>query len=408
MAGVVAMDRRNPWSADYIALARTDAMGSSLKLTSLPEAARGAFGFALEADGTVWFARACKDAIYRRLPSGKLTRFQLRGVGCSESAEGNSGMIVGPDGAAWLVNLAQKRAARVDANGRVREWRVAVPEEMNLWGRSTQLAADPRGGLAFADAAQPGEPQISGRVTATGKVRLSETAGTPAFGSDGTLWETTTRGLRRTAPDGRTTDITVPGAPDVFAVALARDGAPWFLGGTLWSGPSLPSEYLSLVAGGVPPGTESEVPAAAIAAIPAHSSQGNGIALGGDGAIWTSLWNTAGDQGRMVTRIVPSEIAAARKPVGSVRRVLARTGRTVVLQLACDAERGRFCLGKVRLVGATSPTPYVVEGQSAAAVRMTLGPRAARTLRRGRAVRTTAIVRSEGAGETRRALTLRR
>lgn len=411
---VASMERNYPPVAGYVALARANAAGTVVRLTPLPAAARRAEGFAIEGDGTVWFARGCADAIYRWLPNRKLTRFQLRRVGCvNDSSESRSALSVGVDGSAWFVNLEQRRIARVDARGRVREWRVPLSRDPD--GQPLRLAADPRGGLAFSDEGYWGtRGVVAGRVTSAGTLLMWEETGVPAFGADGTLWQTTSRGLARTGRDGDRWDVALPGAPETatsqtFALALARDGTPWFLAGSYESPPSRDGYYEQLSFGSVPFGIDgaAELPADAVSGLATHREERIGdLVLGGDGAFWSYL--TTGERQGQLVRLLPPGVGDPRRPMASARRVLARDGRTVVLQLSCDADRGRLCHGTVRLAKAAARTPFVVEGQSRAAVRLTLEKRASDALRRRGALRTTAIVRGDGAGETRRALRLRR
>ncbi len=235
---------------------------------------------------------------------------------------------------------------------------------------------------------------------------MQRRSGALAFGPDGTLWLGGSS-LTAVAQDGPATVRPLAGGRDATALAIARDGAPWYLDGLLRWPPST-DPYLGEVGFGT----------LADDALAGWTLTGPGggpvsqavepairLVLGGDGALWTRT--DRGWRSSTIVRIAPQGLGPARAPVARLTRTLARAGRVLTLQVSCAAERGRFCRGTVRLRGAAAPVAYVAPGQSGAAVRLTLSGKAAKTLKRGRAVRATVQVTSRGAAATARALVVR-
>jgi hypothetical protein len=279
------------------------------------------------------------------------------------------------DGALWLVNLCQRWIARVAVDGTVRQWRprhavCLASDYFDTYVVDVTVTADRAGGIAYESA----DGRIRGQVSAGGKLVESLPAPSPVE-----------------LPDGRTTVTTLAG----------RDGGRWGIGGvshTDYSGKVPNTTYtqpmVRFVAGD---GSEQLLPLDAevgAAATPRLEL------IGPDGALWAQY-------GERLLRITPAGLAAERVPTARAERVSGSRGRALWLELSCDAEVARWCRGSVRLRGAAAPTRFVIAGQRHGAVRLTLGARAVRALSRGRALRSTAVVRSDDAPATTRALVLR-
>jgi len=384
-------------------LFRVDAGGRRVSMRTLPRSASAADAFALTSDGTVWYVDLCGDALYRWRPGEKAARVRLQPAQCS-GAETASTLTVGPDGAVWFLNAPQGRVVRRDAAGRMRQW--AFQPGHGTYSPSV-VAADARGGaLAFSDASPTAT--TGGWVTRSGRF-VPSMLGAPAFGSDGRLWQAAEGRIVARSAGGRITSIELPGADvDPVQLAIARDGGLWFTTGRYEAPLSSASYYFDLSVATV----KGEVLASwpLDASNPGRAAQyGDAptpLTLGGDGALWTRA--TSGGGTTSIVRIVPPELNAPRKPAARVTGVLARRGRMVVVQVRCDAERGRFCRGTVRLGAAAKAVRWIAPGQSGTAVSLTLTRGAERRLRRRGALRTNAVVRPTGAGTTRKALTLRR
>jgi hypothetical protein len=400
---VVAADRPSaPWAPAPTRVALVtfrggDAFGRDRRL---PPEARTASAFAVDSDGSVWFARPCADTLFHARP-GELVRHRLRAVGCRRRQDRSAAaMAIGPDGAAWFVSLMQQRVARVDARGRVREWRIPHDPERDP-SEDVALLPDPSGGIVFAGSA---DVTATGMVDASGRlVDLGPGPAVPVLGAAGRSWWTSVTNVVGRAPDGGVSSVTELG----FSAAVARDrsGRPWYVTGV----DRRTSEHADDVVGRLGrEGSRSDArwSVTGVESVPPlHAARLPHLVLGGDGALW-ALRSTATQT--VLVRVLPADIAAPRAPRARVERVTGRRGTAVWLRLACGADAGRFCRGNVRLGGALRSAPFAIGGGQQTTVRVTLGRSAARTLRRSGRLRLVATVSSAGTSKTRRTVTLRR
>lgn len=389
----------SPWNERGQAPMRLHAGARGTRVTAirLPRSARTADAFAVAGDGTVWWADTCARALRRWRPGKPLLNVPMRIDRCRGGFRSASALAVGPDGAVWYVNANQGWVVRRDVRGGLRRWAFWPARE---WAPPSSLAVDPRGAsLAFGDL----WGHASGLVTRAGR-NVRTALGLPAFAPGGTLWSAGADALVSRRSDGKRTASPLPPDRDAIAIAIARDGRPWVMTGVFADGLSAGTYYDDVAiatTGGAPAGW----PIAAAGRRAETSDDPLPLTLGGDGALWTRVWTWGGNA---VARIVPPGLRAPRRPVARVTGVLARNGRTVVLQVRCAAERGRFCRGAVTLGGGAKAVRYVAPGQNGAAVSLTLTRRAARTLRRRGALTVGARAGSAGAGTTRTTVRLRR
>lgn len=387
------------WRGDDLTRLRIDASGRRASAVALPRGARTADAFAIAASGEVWWIDSCADSLYRWRPGMRPARVQLPPANCE--AGGSSALTVGPDGAVWLANMRQGRIVRRDARGRVRQWHVTQAGDAYL---GVAIVTDPRGGsAAFTDGSPWGES--AGLITRSGRV-VRTPVGNAAFGPGGMLWRTAAGRLVWRNARGESEALALASRVDPIAVAIGRDGTPWFTTGRYQAPPSSETWFDDIAIGTVHAGAFVSWPAIEDGGPLRQFENAPPLTLGGDGALWTrayARWNV----GRVV-RIVPPGLRTPRKPVARVTGLLARNGRTVVLQVRCAAERGRFCRGTVGLGGSAKAVRYVAPGQSGAAVSLTLTRRAAQRLRRRGALQVGAQVSSAGGGTTRATVRLRR
>jgi sugar lactone lactonase YvrE len=384
------------------ALVRVDARGKRARAVTLPRSARTADAFAVGGDGAVWYVDTCADTLYRWHAGERLGRYRMRPEICA-GTESSSALTVGPDGAVWFVNALQGRVIRRDARGRMRQWNFK-PSERG-YGK-TLVVADPRGGsVAFSD----GSPWATtgGIVTRAGRY-VASYLGAPAFGINGRVWQAGKGRVIARSAGGKVTSISLSPRVDPVDLAVARDGALWFTAGAFEAPPSSESFFTSMSIGTVTEGRLSSWPLGSDTTWGPvqYGDAPTPLTLGGDGAFWTRV--SPGMGAVEIARIAPPDLRAPRKPAARVTGVLARSGRTVVVQVRCDADRGRFCRGSVQLAGAAKAVRWIAPGQSGAAVSLTLNRGAARTVQRRGALKTTAVVRATGAGTTRSLITLRR
>lgn len=388
-----------PWIAGRPAPVRlhADARGRRVTAVRLPGSARMADAFAVAADGTVWWVDTCADALRRWRPGNPLLSVRMSPADC-EGAAGSSELALGPDGAVWYVNTAQGRVVRRDARGKLRQWSFSAARQ---WSGAPELAVDPRGGsLAFAEP----EGKTAGLVTRAG--RLARTAeGAPAFGPRGTLWRAGDRELSFRRGNGESGESPLAPEHEGLAIAIGRDGRPWLTTGIFQNALSAGTFFHAVTIATSGDGLGGWPITMADRTATQSDDPTTPLTLGGDGALWTRVgfWGETA-----IVRVTPPGLSAPRRPVARVTGVLARSGRTVVLQVRCSAERGRFCRGTVGLGGSAKAVRYVAPGQSGAAVSLTLTGRAAARLRRAGALRLGAQVRSTGAGTTRATVRLRR
>jgi hypothetical protein len=402
--------------------------GALERVDELPREAAGASGLAIGPDGTVWFARSCRDEVDRVGVDGRVVRFRLGRLGCGHAPvrrEGGAGLAVDPAGGVWLVNACQGRIARISRSGRVRTWR--MPPSACPWrdpDRSlVRIEANPRGGIFFSGvlldpSGSPTGP--TGWVTPRGRYQHFTTAGPGLCASDGTLWHQGRRGFERRAPDGtvayfprHTTASAFPGFVET------RDGALAFVRASYWTSsyddPHDPWQQLYLapqLAVLRSDGGETDVPLPDGGTDAGTYVVGATVALGPDGALWVQEGRLSLRLDRFaapLVRVLLDGVAPARAPVADVRAVLARSGRTVWIQLSCDADRGRFCVGSVAFedfaVG-LAPVRFALAGRTIGTLPLRLGGDALERLRRG-PLTTPVGVHTEGGSFTRRTVRLR-
>lgn len=394
-----------------VRLTRVGSDGRVVDAVSLPQTARRAAAFAIEADGTVWWARSCEDELYRRTPAGRTAVVGLSRFGCGgdpeRAHESGSTLALGGDGAVWLVNFCKRRIARLGPDGRLREWRPRrgtcwEPGSMDAYVDAAGVAVDPRGGIVFTT--QDG----GGRVLPGGRLAEDLPVGERGFvDDDGTYWFPSTR----VAPDGRTgTPLSLPDGRRTAAVMPARGGGAWVVGSRATFVDDYKSSYwwyddasAQLVS---PDGSTRDWALPPMLGDDRGGRQIAGALTGPDGVLWVSYYDYR--NGNRLYRVSPPDLPAARVPAARPTRITGRSGGVVSLQLVCAADVGRWCRGTARLGGAAAPARFLVAGGQRAAVRLTLGRRAADALRRRGRLSTTAIVSSDGAGSASRALVLRR
>lgn len=359
-----------------VQLLRIDRSGAVTARSSLPQPARRSTAFALAQDGTVWWERECQNELYRRLPDGSTRLFRLKRLRvCSAGAPT---VVVGVDGSAWMVQTCRRRIVRVTPDGRAREWRTRLRDcQQNELYDPIAPTVTPRadGGIAFASSAFRG--------TVDGRGRLREQA---------------TRSADRPDPGYRDSSVAGRGGSVWTVRTTATYDYGNRYGGYIYSQPKV----LLRAADG--DGGELALapllgPAFEISYAPARGL------LGPDGALWVGFGGERPGNG--VVRVVPAALPEAAAPTATLVAATGRERRGQTVELACAADLGRWCRGTVALTGAAAASPFVVAGGQRAALRLTLGDRAARRLARGRAVRTTARVAADGAETTTAALTLR-
>lgn len=362
-----------------VLLMRIGPDGTVRTAASLPQPSRRASAFAIEPDGGLWWARSCRDELYHRAADGavRIVRLPRSSCGGDQRREGAARLQLAADGALWLVNLCQRRIVRVAVEGRVTQWRprnnVCLDRGyFDDYPTPLTLTADASGGIAYASGRVGDSERVGGRVSLRdGLVEQPPAAAAPL-------------------PDGRS----------VLAEVDGRDGGRWSIGAVVHTDYTGKVPYDTydrpLVRFTSRDGAEQLWPLDGVVDSAAPSAQLSGP----DGALWAQF-------GSQVLRFAPSGLAPQREPSVRALRLVARSGRSVWVALACDADPERWCTGSVRLGGAAGPVRFVIAGQSGAAVRLTLGDRAARKLRRGRAVPVTALVAPDGAAATATALTLR-
>jgi hypothetical protein len=376
-------------------------------------------GFALDADGTVWIAQACDDRLLRRSPDGVVRRYALPRRGCGRQPNDDAtGVAVGADGAVWVVNMCAGRVVRRDPSGRMRQW-LLRGVSCSYWGTETTYTGratvipDPRGGIAWTTtyrSAYKRQGAFGGRVLPDGRALAKTPTGWDGFfDAGGGYWFVD----QRVAPDGTTaTDLGLPDGRLASALAPARGGGAWLVGARTTYVSEYKQSYwwyddpvASLIR---PDGSAQTWPLPALNGSPTTYASLTGALLAGDGSLWVGY--AAGDRngGNRTYRITPPGLPAATAATAVVTRISGRAGRSLTVQLRCEADASRWCRGTVRLAGVAKPVPYLVAGQQRAGVRLTLGDRAAARLRRGWIVRTRAVTTAEGAAGATTDLVLRR
>jgi streptogramin lyase len=165
------------------------------------------------------------------------TEFALPQLSEKDCASGPQGITVGPDGALWFTDNADK-IGRITTQGRVTEFAlptfVSYPEKF-----PAQIIAGPDGALWFTETGD----QI-GRITLQGKVTEFALSSPQAgyemgitVGSDGALWftEPERNKIGRITTRGQITEFALLSSPDSPSngggITTGPDGALWFTQG---------------------------------------------------------------------------------------------------------------------------------------------------------------------------------
>ena len=222
-------------------------------------------------------------------PLAPYTEFALPQLSEKDCASGPQGITVGPDGALWFTDSADK-IGRITTQGQVTEFAlpkfVSYPEKF-----PAQIIAGPDGALWFTETGD----QI-GRITLQGKVTEFALSSPKAgyemgitVGSDGALWFTEPE-LNKI---GR---ITTQGQVSEFALPIARMGPAEITAGpdgALWFTQPGPNQIGRIT-------TQGQISEFALPSSLDPPSNGGGITTGPDGALWfTQGW---GPLGRITTQ----------------------------------------------------------------------------------------------------------
>lgn len=411
---VVTADAADLSDSSELTLTELPAGAGPVRHVRLPASAQHVAAFAIGADRTVWWANACENRLWRRAPGGRVSSFSLgRPRTCArwddggalrfrrELVEEGSALALAADGSVWFANGCQRRVVRVDVHGRVLQR--PLPRQVcdGAYGGGTapaRIVPGPAGG-AIVSLGNLSTPDRTAWVSPGGRVKevSADLSAGFVFTGPETVW--TARG--QLTWSGRAGGLDVPEGNGVAAVARARDGKLWTVGGTAVQrmddklGP-----YTVFVDPWVGQ-ADGRGPRLDRWSLGQPGDVADPLQLAPDGSFW--LRKPGG-----FTRVLPAGVTAPRQARAAVSALLATEPSAVTLQLSCAADRARFCRGTVKLGGAAAPVPFVAPGAERVAVRLPLTDRAARRLKlRGR-LKTTAYVRSLGGGVARRALTLRR
>jgi streptogramin lyase len=409
--------------------------GALTQRLELPPAAGSASGVAVAPDGAVWFARSCADEIDRVAASGRVAHVRLGRLGCElgdglpdgpSTMEPGTGLAFDGSGALWLANLCQGRVTRVALDRRVRSWRAPAIECMDDVGaptaRPARIVPGPDGGIFFAGSAGTvGETgsAAAGAITGGGR-ELRFPYGSGAFGADGALWHTVPRGVERRETTGAVTRFARRTPTTILSgLVPTRGGSVAFVRARYWKSvdagdPHSPPWRLYLGAALVQlgaEGTEAGIPLPDGGPDAETQLESTGAVLGPDGAVWISEARMGATPPRYAQRLVRTdlgELSAPRTPVARVSAVLGRVGGTAWVQVACGAERARFCVGSAALAGglARGPAHFAIEGEQRGAVPIALSRGALQRLRRHRAVHAAVVLSSGGGALTRRTVRL--
>ncbi|HKG03222.1 MAG TPA: hypothetical protein VKB03_08570 [Conexibacter sp.] len=408
-----------------LALARlVPGSGALAAIMRLPPRVDDATALAVAPDGAVWFAKSCEDRLGRISPSRSVQYVRLSATRCQRDLtdlEQGAALAFDPKGALWFADFCTGRVARVSLGGRVREWR--APRAGCASGESitSAVAVDPRGGIAFAARGSGGD--VSGRIHG-GRLEYFSSYGTGVFTPDGALWRVVSGEIERHDPNGSTTTVVhethlVRWVSDLVP---ARNGGVAVVRATYWqSDPNYdshntfprPEAYLdghvvivrrdrSETSWPLPDGGTD---------VSSQLSRAY-LALGSDGAFYVRENRVAQpdfSSSSRLLRVLPDELAPPRPATVRVSAVLGRVGRVLWVQVSCDAEIARFCLGTLRLTGgdvSRAPAQFALVGQSRGAVPVPLGARALRLLRHGGKLRTVAVVRTDDGTVTRSSVTI--
>lgn len=373
-----------------VSLVRIDSSTATTSpiVTLPPEIAR-ATALALAPDGAVWFTPpTCGDVVFRYdVGTRRTARVQLRHRSCgfdeqNPAPEKGSALTVGPDGAVWLVNAYQGRVARISVRRRVREWHMtpqlcdcsyaAIPS-------SAFVKAGPHGGIVWKDG-----DGGAGRITPAGKLAGFGDGFEPTRTRDGAVVSAGGTYVGKT-PSVRSSPNSIAYYTDPHLVVTAADG----------TATSIPM-----------PAFQSDRPA---------YFTGASTVLVPDGSLWVQLGGLVLDPDayepivsvlRRPVRVVLPNVTAPRPPVAHLRRVLGRFDSTAWVQLSCDAERARFCVGTARI--GSGEARFTIAGASDGAVPLRLPNAMVEKLRRRRAVRLDLQISTRGGDDSHETVRLTR
>lgn len=198
------------------------------------------------ADGNIWFSAYRSPnagiqgrtfaSIDRVTPAGEITVFDLPGAGGSPTR-----LALGPDGNVWFTERIEDKVGRISPSGQITSF--PLPPD----SRPGNIATGPDGALWFTEESDGG-PKL-GRLTTTGefqKFLLSAdenlSAGALANGPDGRLWFTLEAGaIHRISPQGRISRVPLPHATGVAQIVTGREGNLWYSAHT--GPPCAPGDY---------------------------------------------------------------------------------------------------------------------------------------------------------------------
>src|SRR6266699_1117287 len=244
----------------------------ALPQLSEKDCASGPQGITVGPDGALWFTDSA-DKIGRITTHGQVTEFAL------STLAHPMGITTGPDGALWFTESNLDKIGRITTQGRVTEFAlptfVSYPEKF-----PAQIIAGPDGALWFTETGD----QI-GRITLQGKVTEFALSSPQAgyemgitVGSDGAIWFTQPgpKQIGRITTQGQISEFALPSSLDSPSngggITTGPDGALWFTHGCGPLGRSTTQGHITLFS--------------------PHSSGGPGrIVAGPDGALWMTEVN---------------------------------------------------------------------------------------------------------------------
>lgn len=287
-----------------VRLQRFDRHGALAETTELPPVARGAAAFAVGRHGTVWFARACAGAAYRRDPRGRLTRVAIGRAPCgpARAEEALTEIALAPSGGVWIGNEPLGRIVRVDRRGRVSTWRPAPdPLTTDVALATGGLRLDPRGGVALTAPHEVStQPQACvARVLPDGRLRRLRRLPCVFDGAGALLRWSSSEVVVRGAAGGPVRRLPAPDGRELAGVVPLPDGRVAYVAGRLdlsGSDPHHPPTWTDLAVGTVGARGLSAPHAAADAGLGGLHGGGGSSGLSplaaGDGALWVPAAST--------------------------------------------------------------------------------------------------------------------
>src|SRR6266567_9030573 len=203
----------------------------ALPQLSEKDCASGPQGITVGPDGALWFTDSA-DKIGRITTQGQITEFAL------STLAHPMGITTGPDGALWFTESNLDKIGRITTQGRITEFAlptfVSYPEKF-----PAQIIAGSDGALWFTETGD----QI-GRITLQGKVTEFALSSPKAgyemgitVGSDGALWftEPGPNQIGRITTQGQISEFALPSSLDPPSngggITTGPDGALWFTQG---------------------------------------------------------------------------------------------------------------------------------------------------------------------------------